>query len=354
MTRQLELGHENRSDTAETSTAAFTEAVSNSKSASLAFLYGPIRKEIEEVEEILCQEVASKYPIVDKIAQHGLGIGGKRLRPSLLLLAAKACGEINKNHLRLAAVMEMIHTATLIHDDVLDEATLRRHQSTVNAKAGNEMSVLLGDYLFSNAFYLASTSGSTYACEQIGRATNIVCEGEMRQIASRGNFQLGEEEYLDIIDAKTAELCSCCSHLGAHFSGADEPTQAALASYGRNLGIAFQIVDDLLDVVGDEQQTGKTLGTDLELEKLTLPVIRLLAVSNAEVHEQIRAASRLPAAERRVSLRRWMQSSDALQYTRQRALEYAGAARDCLVGLPNSDAREVLEGIPRFVVERQR
>ena len=179
----------------------------------------------------------------------------------------------------LAAVVEMIHTATLVHDDVLDEASLRRHRETINARCDNEASVLVGDFLFTHAFYLASSLETTFACQTIGRATNIVCEGELRQIHSRGNFALTEAEYLAIIEAKTAELCACCCRLGAHYAGATPHVEDALDRFGRNLGIAFQIADDLLDLVGDEDSMGKSLGTDLEKQKPTLPLIRLLADS---------------------------------------------------------------------------
>ena len=177
-------------------------------SSALQLLYAPIEQELADVEEILRRELRSEYAFVDELVRYGCLLGGKRLRPALLLLAAKASGHITQEHLLLAAVVEMIHTATLIHDDVLDEADRRRHLATVNARWDNEASVLLGDFLFTHAFYLASTTGSTVACQRIGRATNVVCEGELRQQGSRSNFALPEEDYLSIIDAKTAELCA--------------------------------------------------------------------------------------------------------------------------------------------------
>ena len=177
----------------------------------------------------------------------------------------------------LAAVVEMIHTATLVHDDILDEAVIRRHAATVNAEWGNETAVLLGDYLFTHAFHLAASLESTRACRWIGHATNKVCEGEMQQVHHRGNLDLDENDYFAIIEGKTAELTAVSCRLGASYAGAAEPTVAALDRYGRNLGIAFQIADDVLDIWGEERVTGKSLGTDLEKQKLTLPVIRLLA-----------------------------------------------------------------------------
>src|SRR5206468_475198 len=193
----------------------------------------------------------------------------------LLLLTAKACGRVVPAHHTLAAVVEMVHTATLVHDDVLDDATVRRHRPTVNAEWGNQNSILLGDFLFTHAFHLAS-SVDARACAIIGHATNRVCEGELQQNVERGNFDLTEDAYLDIVDGKTAELTSCCCRLGALYSGMDDEAVERLAQYGRYLGLAFQIADDLLDLVGEERAAGKSLGSDLAQQKLTLPLIHMM------------------------------------------------------------------------------
>ena len=181
----------------------------------LAAIYAPIQTEMAQVEALLKAELHNPHPFVDQLAKHAFRLAGKRLRPALLLLTAKATGAVNEHHIKLAAVVEMIHAATLVHDDILDEATVRRHRETVNTRFGNEASVLLGDYLFTHAFYLASTTGSTLACHTIGRATNITCEGELRQVHAAGRLDLPESEYLAIIEAKTAELCACSCELGA-------------------------------------------------------------------------------------------------------------------------------------------
>ena len=190
----------------------------------------PIAAELAAAEDLLRGELTSEDPFVDALVKHAFRLGGKRLRPALLLLAAKATGKSNRNHVVLAAVVEMIHTATLVHDDVLDEASLRRHRETINARNDNEASVLVGDFLFTHAFALASSLETTFACQTIGRATNIVCAGELRQINSRGNFALAEDQYLAIIEAKTAELCACCCRLGAHYAGGDAAQVEALDS----------------------------------------------------------------------------------------------------------------------------
>ncbi|REK18646.1 MAG: polyprenyl synthetase family protein [Planctomycetota bacterium] len=316
-------------------------------------LYAPIAEELSAAEDLLRRELSSDHLFVDGLVKHAFRLGGKRLRPALLLLSAKAIGNINQAHVVLAAVVEMIHTATLVHDDVLDEASLRRHVETVNARSDNEASVLVGDFLFTHAFYLASSLETTYACQTIGRATNIVCAGELRQIHSRGNFELSESEYLSIIEAKTAELCACCCRLGAHYAGADAKTADALDRFGRNLGIAFQIADDMLDLVGDEDSMGKSLGTDLEKQKLTLPVIRLLAERSAgeraEVIELLSSQSR--ADRNQVNL--WLERSDALEYARQKAQDYAAQAKRDIEHLAPSPARDILATLCELVVSRQ-
>src|SRR5947209_717001 len=255
----------------------------------LSAVYAPIAPELAEAERIFEAELGSRLPFVRHLVEHCTRMRGKRLRPALLLLTARACGGVTPAHPVLAAVVEMIHTATLVHDDILDEAVIRRHAATVNAEWGNETAVLLGDYLFTHAFHLAASLESTLACRWIGRATNLVCEGEMQQVHSRGNFDLDEPAYLAIVRGKTAELTAVSCRLGAHYAGAPEATVEALEDYGRDLGVAFQIADDVLDIWGDERTTGKSLGTDLEKQKLTLPLIRLLAVSPPATAARIRA-----------------------------------------------------------------
>jgi octaprenyl-diphosphate synthase len=316
-------------------------------------LYAPIAGELAAAEELLRGELSSADPFVDNLVKHAFRLGGKRLRPALVLLSAKATGSATRDHVVLATVVEMIHTATLVHDDVLDEASLRRHRPTINALSDNEASVLVGDFLFTHAFYLASSLETTFACQTIGRATNIVCAGEMRQIHSRGNFALGEAEYLDIIEGKTAELCACCCRLGAHYAGADAQVVDSMDRYGRSLGIAFQIVDDVLDLTGDEESMGKSLGTDLEKQKPTLPLIRLLSQCSADERAELieLLSSQNRADRQQVNL--WLERSDALQYTRDKAVEYARAARDEASRLPAGAARDVLVSLTELVVSRQ-
>jgi octaprenyl-diphosphate synthase len=210
----------------------------------------------------------------------------------------------------------------------------------------------MGDYLFTHAFHLASTLDDVRACRLIGAATNRVCEGEMCQGLQRGNFDLTEEDYFDVIDGKTAELIACCCHLGALFSGASPEVVNCLTRFGRFVGQAFQIADDLLDLVGDEQATGKSLGTDLDQQKLTLPLIRLLAEAPTALAERVRQVLRAPGGNKRELLQPYLTASDGMDYARRRAEDLAGRARKELNCLPPSLCRSILEAIAERVVHR--
>jgi octaprenyl-diphosphate synthase len=258
---------------------------------------------------------------------------------------------VTEAHRTLAAVVEIIHTATLVHDDVLDTAAVRRHVQTVNAGWGNRTSILLGDFLFTHAFHLAS-SVDARACQLIGEATNRVCEGELEQNTERGNIELSEDSYLEIIDGKTAELTSCCCRLGAAYAGQPDEVVENLARYGRWLGVAFQVVDDLLDLVGEEKTTGKSLGTDLEQQKLTLPIIRLLQKSEPEPRSKLMQILLSPGNHKSEQLRPFLAASDALVYARDRAKDYALRARAELDCLPESASKAVLITLTERVVDR--
>jgi octaprenyl-diphosphate synthase len=323
-------------------------------SRSAGELFQPIARDLESVEEILRGALETRQPGVARLMGHLAHYRGKRLRPALLLLTAYACGRITPAHRVLAAVVEMIHTATLVHDDVLDGATVRRHASTVNTAWGNQASILLGDYLFTHAFHLTSTLGDAAACRLIGEATNRLCAGELHQICERGNLGLSEDAYFDIIDGKTAELTSCCCRLGALYSGMEEETVECLATYGRSLGIAFQIADDLLDLVGEERSAGKSLGTDLEQQKLTLPIIYLLQQSSAEKAASLRALVETPGPHQRERLAEELAAGGALDYARRRAEAFASHAAAQLACLPPSEGCRTLAQFTDMVVHRDR
>ncbi len=314
-------------------------------------LFSLIAEELAAVEARLASELRSPFPYVDQMVRYGCMLGGKRLRPALLLLSARAnSSRCSNEHIVLAAVIEMIHTATLIHDDVLDGARLRRNLATVHERWDTEASVLLGDFLFTHAFYLASTLDSVIPCRLIGRATNIVCEGELRQKGSRGNFELSEADYLGIVEAKTAELTAVSCRLGGVVAGADEETAQSMDNFGRNLGIAFQIADDLLDLVGDEATAGKSLGSDLEKRKLTLPLIHAIEHTSASDRAALRelfADGCSPAA-----LLPLLRQCGSLEYAHHKALEFSDRARRQLNCLPPTAARESLSQLCDFVVFR--
>jgi octaprenyl-diphosphate synthase len=318
----------------------------------LAALYAPVAAELEEAERVFAAELASRFPFVQLLVDHCADFRGKRLRPALVLLTGRACGRLTPAHPVLAAVVEMIHTATLVHDDILDEAMVRRHAATVNAEWGNETAVLLGDYLFTHAFHLAASLDSTLACRWIGRATNLVCEGEMQQVHNRGNLDLGEDDYFAIIRGKTAELTAVSCRLGAHYAGAPEPVVHALEDYGRDLGVAFQIADDVLDIWGEERVTGKSLGTDLEKQKLTLPLIRLLATAEPGTAERVRGILIESNPENRRELRPLLEASGALDYAWEQAQRAAAHALAALDALPDSEAKGVLRTMAQYVVRR--
>jgi octaprenyl-diphosphate synthase len=314
--------------------------------------YGPIAADLDEVERILAGVLKNQHARVAEVIEHVNHYRGKRLRPMLLLLAARACGRVTTAHHVLAAVVEMIHTATLVHDDVLDGARVRRRVATVNAVWGVQTSVLLGDYLFTHAFHLASTLGDARACRLIGEATDRVCEGELCQVLQRGNLDLSEAEYFDIIDGKTAELTACCCHLGALYSESSPEVVQALTRYGRRVGLAFQIADDLLDLVGEEKTTGKSLGTDVEQQKLTLPLIHVLSRGDKSMATRIRQILCSPDNHKREALRPWLVEGGGLEYARRRAEELAAQARTELDCLPPSSCRSILEALAERVIHR--
>ncbi len=310
---------------------------------------------LTDVDRMLHRELQNDVAFVDELLNYVAGLGGKRMRPALLLLSAKAVGEINESHIVLSTVIEMIHIATLIHDDILDDADTRRHRPTVNRRWNSESSVLLGDYLFTHSFYLASTLETTYACRTIGRATNKVCEGELRQVGQRGNFELTEEEYLEIVRGKTAELCACATHLGGYYAGATPQQCARLESFGLDLGIAFQIADDLLDLNGEEANTGKSLGSDLVKQKTTLPIIHLLRTASG--CDRTRAMELLAdpsAAKSRQELLGLLHRYQSVAYARSLAEQYAASAIAELSEFADSPAKETLRFLAEFSVCRSR
>lgn len=323
------------------------------KDRSQKKLFPPVDGQLQRVEQLLAEQLQSRYRELMPILQHGALLGGKRLRPALLLLTGSACGGTTENHIILATVLEMVHTATLIHDDVLDGAAMRRHVPTVNAKWSNQTSILLGDYLFAESFALAASTGSTDACRLIGEASRRVCEGEMRQIASQGELSLSESQYLEIIRAKTAELCGVACRLGSQFAGASDEVVNAMENFGCCLGVAFQIADDYLDLWGDRDRVGKTLGTDVLQSKMTLPLIHSLEVLPSGEREVLRSILSGPPRDRLPAVLPYLERTGAADYTRRRAESFVRKATEALEVLEESHAKTTLKHWAQFAVDRR-
>ena len=320
---------------------------------ALATLYQPIAGPMAQVRRIIEDELASDVPVVNTLCQHVGRYRGKMLRPALVLLSGDAAGGLTREHTTLAAVVELVHLATLVHDDVLDEGQIRRGMRTVNALQGNEGAVLLGDYLISHAFHLCSGLDSQYASRQIGSTTNMVCEGELQQVHHRGNLRLSEQEYYGIIARKTASLTSTCCLLGAKYAGAPAEIIRAFESLGWNLGLAFQIVDDILDLVGSEEEMGKTLGRDIQEGELTLPLIHLMRQGTpADRNEAIDVLSN-GHEQRRTRIRELAVRNDSLTYASDAARRHVRSALDAVADLPSSAALQSLRALAELVLTRR-
>ncbi len=313
----------------------------------------PVAGELRQVERRLQKELQSPYEELVGILQHGTQLGGKRLRPALLMLTGAAVGELTNEHIVLGTVVEMVHTATLIHDDVLDEAETRRHVPTINSRWNEHTSILVGDYLFAQSFRLAATLSSTAACQMVGEAARLVCEGELRQVLARDALSISEQDYFAMIRGKTAELCRVSCELGAIYSGGDKATIDAMSRYGDSLGIAFQIADDFLDLWGVDVEVGKTLGTDIGQGKMTLPLIRLRQTLPASEWTTVMEILAGPVSNRLESIMPFLQNSDARSYTRSVAESFKQRALNSLNCLPDSPAKHSLVELANFCVERR-
>lgn len=319
----------------------------------LAELYAPIADELKQSRRILADELISDQTRISDLCQHVAQFHGKMLRPALLLLAGKACGALRPAHPVLAAVVELVHIATLVHDDVLDEADIRRRAATVNRLWGNGRAVLMGDFLYSHAYHLCSGLQSQFAARLIGQTAVTTCEGEMMQVANRGNTALTEGEYCDIITRKTAVLVEACCHLGAHYAEADADTVRHLRTFGRALGIAFQIVDDLLDLTGDESEVGKSLGRDVDEGELTLPLIHFLRTATPRRRARLLTLLGSVDPQRYREVATLLRDSDSIAYAQNVAHEHIATARTALAALPPSPARDSLSTMAEFVLARR-
>jgi octaprenyl-diphosphate synthase len=261
--------------------SANSAAAATSPAGPLSRVFAPVQSQLDEVDRRINAQTAAFDPAIEGYVAYAIGGGGKRLRPLVALLSGGATGSLVSGHLDLAVIVELIHLATLVHDDIMDEAERRRSQPTVNARWGNSLSVLLGDVLFAHALNLSTDFDDTSISRAIARTATKVCSGEMIQTQRRFDLQLSREEYFRIIGMKTGSLFACAAELGAVLSGASDTIVRRMKSYGGKIGTAYQIYDDCLDIAGTEAETGKTLGTDLRKGKLTLPVLTLLESASA-------------------------------------------------------------------------
>jgi octaprenyl-diphosphate synthase len=319
---------------------------------ALTGLIDCIATELSAVEQRFHDELISDIDCVNGLVRHVSRFRGKMLRPTLLLLAGKACGELTDAHVTLATVVEMVHMATLVHDDVLDEAELRRKGATLNHLRGNEAAVLLGDYLISHSYHLCSSLDSQLASRMIAHTTNQVCEGELLQIQNRNNLALDEETYLKIITHKTAALCATCCNLGARFSQASDDTIARLELFGLSVGTAFQIQDDILDIVGDVHTVGKTLGIDIEKGKLTLPMMHFMRTAPREHRSLLQSLLEGREPDKVEKIRNLILPSKSIAYSRDKARHLIDRARTSIESIPESDAKRALDTMAEFVVSR--
>lgn len=315
---------------------------------------------LARVADLIALQLRSEIREVETLCRYVERYRGKMLRPTMVLVTGMAVrpdrGAVaSEAHITIGAVLETIHLATLVHDDVLDEADERRQAETVNRIKGNEVAVILGDYLIARAFHLCSTLDSQRVALRVGEVTGVVCEGEMLQLSRRGDPSLDERTYFDIIERKTAALIGVSCELGAAASGADLATQRRMYDFGVKLGNAFQIVDDLLDLVGDQRVVGKSLHKDLEKGKLTLPVIHHLrgvptsAASRVLIESMIRGE--MPPDAEKVAAA--LAATGSIAYARQAATELVTEARDLLAGLPDSPARQLMHALAEAVVSRE-
>ena len=254
----------------------------------LETLLSPIRADLQAVEAEIERMMAARGEPLEDLIRHVSRFAGKRLRPALTVMAGRLCGGVTPEHHTVAAIVELIHTATLVHDDILDESAMRRRVETINQRVGNETAVLLGDYIFATCFKEAAALEDRFASRYLSEIVGIVCRGEILQVHHRNDMDLAEETYFRIIEDKTAALYAAALRCGAVLSGAPEEQSLALATFGTRVGCAFQIVDDILDLTGEEAAVGKSLGTDLEKAKMTLPLLRLRDRASAEDQERLR------------------------------------------------------------------
>jgi octaprenyl-diphosphate synthase len=319
---------------------------------TLEIIKSLIADDMKQVDLVIRDRLKSDVVLIQQVADYIIASGGKRLRPALVILSAGACGYVGRHHHELAAVVEFIHTATLLHDDVVDDSHMRRGRATANSTFGNAAAVLVGDFLYSRAFQMMVDVQNMRIMEVLADATNAIAEGEVMQLLHVHNADVNEQDYLRVIRSKTAKLFEAAGRLGAMLARVPTAPEKALADYGMHLGTAFQLVDDILDYSGDLAQTGKNLGDDLAEGKTTLPIIYAMRHGSPEQGEIIRNALINGGLSDFEPVLKTMQETGALDYTRTQAEVSAREARDAIAVLPDSKYRDSLLELATFAVTR--
>jgi octaprenyl-diphosphate synthase len=311
-----------------------------------------VADDLRRVDQVVVARLASDVALVNEIARYIVAGGGKRLRPLAVLLAARACGYEGDGHIEAAAVIEFIHTATLLHDDVVDGSDLRRGRETSNHVWGNPASVLVGDYLYSRAFQLMVSLGDLRIQEVMANATNTIAEGEVLQLMNAHDPGTSEQRYLEVIDRKTARLFEAGAQIAAIMARAKPPVESCMARYGHHVGMAFQLIDDALDYRADRTELGKNLGDDLAEGKATLPLIHAIAHAAPDDAILLRNAVQAGGLQDFDRIRRVIESAGGLEYTARLARREANLAIDALAGIPDSAYTRALSALADFAVTR--
>jgi octaprenyl-diphosphate synthase len=311
-----------------------------------------IKDEFHAVNRLIQQKLSSDVVLINQLGHYIIGAGGKRLRPILVLLSAGIFGYRGTQHINLAAVIEFIHTATLLHDDVVDDSAMRRGRETANNLWGGAASVLVGDFLYSRAFQMMVESGNMRVMQILADATNVIAEGEVMQLLNCHDPDTSKERYLEVIRCKTAKLFEAAAQLGAVVSNGSDAEETALRTYGKHLGTAFQIIDDALDYSADSEETGKNIGDDLNEGKPTLPLIYAMRAGNPEQVQIIRAAIEKGGKEYIVPVMKAIESTGAIAYTIASAKQEAEIALQSLSALPDTPYTQALASLARFAVNR--
>ncbi|HNR12181.1 MAG TPA: polyprenyl synthetase family protein [Thermodesulfobacteriota bacterium] len=320
-------------------------------------VYDLVADDLQGVENELEKRVNSAdVALISTIGRHILRSGGKRFRPLMLILAARACGYTGRAHIVIGSILEFIHTATLMHDDVVDEATIRRGNSSVNSVWGNKASILVGDFFVTQSFYLIAQTRSWRALDVLTEAVNKLARGEILDLVNEGNIDISEEDYFATVSSKTASLFEAATHIGAVLADVDREQELALRDYGFNVGIAFQLMDDTLDFIATEDQFGKTIGKDLEEGKVTLPIIHTLRTSSPADREVIISAIQSPELSNGIvqSVTELVTKYHGIDYTVDLSLQYVASAKKALSLLPLSPEKDALLSLADYAITRKR